>query len=432
MLVMKRRHLLLCLMSSGFLFVGCKSSSSNSAAKAEEVSTAPASGFKLHALEQTHPNEDAMIQGIAASIAKSVTTNRDAHPKAHACVYNAQVQINPDLDVGLRKGVFATPGKTYEAIMRFSSGSSNPKANDTERGSQGLAMKILLDPEQQSTVEDIPGEVQHTPPNAPAFATPRTARDFYKTFDIISIDGLSEFVVDDLATYGAFFKAAPQVGPAVKAAIGAAMAEAKKAGKTLTKEEIGKIAATTALGVWRSQYTSKIPTENQAIIEGLLLKLMAVKPENLLSERYNSWVPYAFDETNAVKYSFIPCTDLSGSKAVALEENFYRTQLRADLDSLAAKGRSGCFELVAQFHDASMPSVEHASHAWGPEASRKYTKLATVRVPNTVTDPTFCEALSFNPAHALPNQRGIGATQRARRIIYATISNKRTTTVEGH
>lgn len=424
MLIAKRHHLLLCLMSSSFLLDGCKSSSSNATAKDDNTTVEPAFSLKMHALEEKQPSEDALIQGIATSIAKSVTTHRDAHPKAHACVYNAKVQINPDLDAGLRKGVFATPGKTYEAIMRFSSGSSNPQADDREGGSQGLAMKILLDADQQKNVEDISGEVPHTPPNAPAFTKPHSTIDFYKTFDIISIDGLSEFVVDDLATYGAFFKAAPQVGPAIKAAA----IEAAKAGKPLKPAELIGV----GMGVWRREYTSKIPAENQPIIEALLMKLMTVRPANLLSERYNSWVPYAFDETRAVKYSFVPCTDLTGSKPVAPDANLLGSQLRADLNMLNASGKAGCFELVAQFHDDSMPSVEHASHAWGPEASRKYVKLARVRVPNTVTDPTFCEALSFNPAHALPNQRGIGATQRARRTIYAVISNKRTTAVEGH
>ena len=420
MLVSKRYHLLLCVMSSGYLFQACKSSSSNSVAKEANNSTETTSGFKLHALEQKQANEEPLIQGITASIGQTITTHRDAHPKAHACVYNAQVQINSDLDVNLRKGLFATPGKTYEAIIRFSSGSSNPAVDDRTGGSQGLAMKVILDPDQQRDVEDLAGEVQHTPPNTPAFKTPHTTRDFYKTFDIISIDGLSEFVVDDLATYPAFFKASAMVGAAAKAAATAVPPK--------TPQEIGMI----TWGVWKSEYISKLPPENQPIIATLLQTLGGVRPTNLLSERYNSWVPYAFDEAQAVKYSFVPCTDLSGSKPVTPEANFLGSQLRSDLNMLASGNKTGCFQLVAQFHDSSMPSVEHAAHEWGPAASRKYVPLATVRVPNTVTDPAFCEALSFNPSHALPDQRGIGATQRARRAIYAAISNKRTTNVEGH
>src|SRR5690606_35505133 len=42
---------------------------------------------------------------------------RDAHAKAHGCV-KAEVRVLPDLDSSLRAGVFAEPGKTWQAVMR--------------------------------------------------------------------------------------------------------------------------------------------------------------------------------------------------------------------------------------------------------------------------------------------------------------------------
>lgn len=400
-------NLLLALTTTSTLNLSSCRSAHSSPVQNTELS-AVSTEVPLHALESKAPSEDALITGLVASIKATVTNHRDAHPKAHACVYNAALTVEPQLAANFQEGIFSIPGKTYEAIARFSSGSSSPQADDRAAGGHGLALKILLDKALQEQIADIPGEVMHTPPNPPAFAKERSTRDFYKTYDIISINGLSEFLVDDLPTYPAFFKASAMVGAAAKQAA----AEGK------TPQQIAQITS----GIWAQEYFAKIPAENVSIIATNLKTFGSLKSSNLLAERYNSWVPYAFDEKRAVKYSFVPCTDLSSSRVVEKDANFLGAQLKSDLNSKI----EGCFELVAQFHDESMPSVEHAALPWGKPENRQYIKLATLRFDNKFTDPSFCEALSFNPGHALPNQRGIGSTQRARRLIYAAISDHRT------
>ncbi|MEB0151248.1 catalase, partial [Pseudomonas sp. CCC2.2] len=70
---------------------------------------------------------------------------RDAHAKAHGCV-KASVQVLDGLDPALRQGVFASPGKTWQAVMRLSNGNAYPQF-DSIRDARGMAIKLL----------DVPG-----------------------------------------------------------------------------------------------------------------------------------------------------------------------------------------------------------------------------------------------------------------------------------
>jgi hypothetical protein len=260
-----------------------------------------------------------------------------------------------------------------------------------------MAVKIMLPETMQSLVPDLPGE---------KFVVDRA---YYKTFDIISINEVEEFVVNDLPTYPAFFKASGMVGQAT--------AEAIAAGKT--PAEIQAITGQ----IFATEYLSKVPEATRPYVGALLQKISAAKSDHLLSETYSSWVPYAYDATRAVKYSFRPCTNTTRLSAPTASPNFLGENVRKDLASIG----SGCFDLVAHFHESSMPSVENAALPWGDPSTRKYIKLGRLTLKPQFEDISFCQSLSYNPAHALPNQRGIGVTQRARRIIYSEISAKRNT-----
>ena len=76
---------------------------------------------------------------------------RGVHPKAHGCA-KATFTIRSDIPEDLRIGVFANPGASYEAVVRFSNaaalvgpdvteppgGSGQPR----EHGSRGMAIKV--------------------------------------------------------------------------------------------------------------------------------------------------------------------------------------------------------------------------------------------------------------------------------------------------
>lgn len=103
--------------------------------------------------EQIPPGEAAMTQGIIQTAVRIVDQHRegtrylrDAHAKAHGCV-KAEVSVPADLDPTLRQGVFAEPGKTWQALMRLSNGNAYPQF-DSIRDARGMALKLL----------DVPGK----------------------------------------------------------------------------------------------------------------------------------------------------------------------------------------------------------------------------------------------------------------------------------
>ncbi|NNG64239.1 catalase, partial [Pseudomonas fragi] len=104
------------------------------------------------AQEQIPAGEAAMTQDTIRTAIKIVDQHRentrylrDAHAKAHGCV-KAQVQVLDDLEPALRQGVFATPGHTWQAVMRLSNGNAYPQF-DSIRDARGMAIKL----------QDVPG-----------------------------------------------------------------------------------------------------------------------------------------------------------------------------------------------------------------------------------------------------------------------------------
>ena len=91
------------------------------------------------------PGEDVYIAQLMASSVESVDGardpsdagdpgpppfRRDVHAKAHGCV-RAEVTVDRKIPSALRAGVFTTPGKSYRAWIRFSSGDTNIQKDST-------------------------------------------------------------------------------------------------------------------------------------------------------------------------------------------------------------------------------------------------------------------------------------------------------------
>jgi hypothetical protein len=64
-----------------------------------------------------------------------------------------------------------------------------------------------------------------------------------------------------------------------------------------------------------------------------------------------------------------------------------------------------------------------------PESEAPFHEVATIHIPvqlfRTPEREALVENLSFNPWHALPEHRPLGAINRARKIIYERISRVR-------
>jgi hypothetical protein len=139
---------------------------------------------------------------------------------------------------------------------------------------------------------------------------------------------------------------------------------------------------------------------------------------------YWSATPYLFGEGRAVKYRMAPAPGQRSSPPATGTASYLTDALRMRL----AAGES-IFELGVQFQtDAQRMPIEDATVEWSVEAS-PFQTVATLRIPSQRIDSAEqiagCEAMSFNPWHALVPHRPLGSMNRARRAIYVALADFR-------
>jgi catalase len=322
--------------------------------------------------EQIPADEAALTQSIiedAISVVEQHRDNtrvlRDAHAKAHGCM-KAEVTVSADLDSSLQHGVLSEPGKTWQAWMRLSNGNAYPQF-DRARDARGMAIKLL----------DVPGEkLSKSPQHA-------SEQDFV-------MFNHPAFFVRDVAEYKSNF---------------AAQADGQK-----------------VLAFFPSWNPSTWEIRHLIIA----LKTLSPAPETPVATTYNSIAPFKLGEHN-IKYRVIPqpeaCPEYQLPEQNQDLPNFLRNALyqQLSLDRVPA-----CFALQVQRQNAEyyMP-IEDPSVEWN-EAISPFETVATIKVPAQDFDSReqnlFCDNLSFNPWHALPEHRPIGGINRLRKAVYEAVS----------
>ncbi|MFZ3154156.1 catalase [Pseudomonas sp.] len=322
--------------------------------------------------EQIPADEAALTQGIIEDAIRVVEQHRDntrvlrdAHAKAHGCI-KAEVTVSAAIDSSLQRGVFSAPGKTWQAWMRLSNGNAYPQF-DRARDARGMAIKLL----------DVPGaKLSKSPQHA-------TEQDFV-------MFNHPTFFVRDVAEYKSNF---------------AAQADGKKA---------------------MAFFPSWNPNTWEIRHLIIALKTLSPAPETPLATTYNSIAPFKLGEHN-IKYRVIPqpeaCPEYQLPEQNQDLPNFLRNALyqQLSLDRVPA-----CFALQVQRQNAEhyMP-IEDPSVEWS-ETISPFETIATIKVPAQDFDSReqnlFCDNLSFNPWHALPEHRPIGGINRLRKAVYEAVS----------
>ncbi|MDF3196265.1 catalase family protein [Pseudomonas sp. 1928-m] len=322
--------------------------------------------------EQIPADEAALTQGIIEDAIRVVEQHRDntrvlrdAHAKAHGCM-KAEVTVSADIDSSLQRGVLSEPGKTWQAWMRLSNGNAYPQF-DRARDARGMAIKLL----------DVPGEkLSKSPQHA-------SEQDFV-------MFNHPAFFVRDVAEYKSNF---------------AAQADGKKA---------------------MAFFPSWNPSTWEIRHLIIALKTLSPAPETPVATTYNSIAPFKLGEHN-IKYRVIPqpeaCPDYQLPEQNQDLPNFLRNALyqQLSLDRVPA-----CFALQVQRQNAEyyMP-IEDPSVEWS-ETISPFETVATIKVPAQDFDSReqnlFCDNLSFNPWHALPEHRPIGGINRLRKAVYEAVS----------
>ncbi|WP_339524074.1 catalase family protein [Pseudomonas sp. EA_35y_Pfl2_R111] len=322
--------------------------------------------------EQIPADEASLTQGIIEDAIRVVEQHRDntrvlrdAHAKAHGCM-KAEVTVSADIDSSLQRGVLSEPGKTWQAWMRLSNGNAYPQF-DRARDARGMAIKLL----------DVPGEkLTKSPQHA-------NEQDFV-------MFNHPAFFVRDVAEYKSNF---------------AAQADGKKA---------------------MAFFPSWNPNGWEIRHLIIALKTLSPAPETPVATTYNSIAPFKLGEHN-IKYRVIPqpdaCPDYQLPEQNQDLPNFLRNALyqQLSLDRVPA-----CFALQVQRQNAEhyMP-IEDPSVEWS-ETISPFETVATIKVPAQDFDSReqnlFCDNLSFNPWHALPEHRPIGGINRLRKAVYEAVS----------
>ncbi|AXP04696.1 catalase [Pseudomonas fluorescens] len=325
--------------------------------------------------EQIAPGETAMTQDIIQTAIRIVDQHRegtrylrDAHAKAHGCVM-AGVQVPNDLPAPLRQGVFAEPGKTWQATIRLSNGNAYPQF-DSLRDARGMAIKLL----------DVPGKQL------------LADRQSHGEQDFVMFNH-PNFFVSDVAEYRQNV---------------AAQADGKKA---------------------MAFFPSLDPRTWQIRHLFIALATLSPPPASPTQTTYFSVSPYKFGEANA-KFRVAPDPDSCPAYTLPAQNQDLPNFLRSALNQQLSTDRvPACFVLQIQRQDPSkyMP-IEDTSIEW-QESDAPFETVAHIKVPAQDFDTPklnlACDNQSFNPWFGIEAHRPIGGINRLRKAVYEAVSDYR-------
>ena len=325
--------------------------------------------------EQVAPGEAAMTQDIIQTAIRIVDQHRegtrylrDAHAKAHGCVM-AEVQVPSDLPVPLRQGVFAEPGKTWQATIRLSNGNAYPQF-DSLRDARGMAIKLMNVPGKQLLAD----------------------RQSFGEQDFVMFNH-PNFFVSDVAEYRQNV---------------AAQADGKKA---------------------MAFFPSLDPRSWQIRHLFIALATLSPAPASPTQTTYFSVSPYKFGEANA-KFRVAPDPDSCPSYILPPQNQDLPNFLRSALNQQLSTDRvPACFALQIQRQDPSkyMP-IEDTSIEWR-ESDAPFETVARIKVPAQDFDTPklnlACDNQSFNPWFGIEAHRPIGGINRLRKAVYEAVSDYR-------
>jgi hypothetical protein len=144
---------------------------------------------------------------------------------------------------------------------------------------------------------------------------------------------------------------------------------------------------------------------------------------NPLQIRYFSCTPYLLGD-RAVKYCVTPVLGTSDFIPPDPADDFLRLSMKQQLSNAPAEF---VFSIQLQSNPRNMP-IEDASVCWDERVS-PFVPVATLRIPvqdfDTPERNKQGENMRFSPWHCLAEHRPLGSINRARRLVYHSISELR-------
>ncbi len=309
---------------------------------------------------------------------------RGVHPKTHGCVVT-DFQIIQDIDPALRVGLFSTPGRKYQALIRYSNASVQ-LAHDLENNknsSRGMAIKIL----------DV-GE--------PVLADDKEN----KNQDFLMIN-TPEFAFPNVRSYQRLTNAL------IESPSGSDPRAAFSPAADWTAEDIENLKKT-------GRVIAKIGTK---IVR------------NPLEVQYFAAAPSLFGSDRVMKFSAEPCDGVKPQQPFDAPPT--KNYLHEALASTMGEKDDVCLDFKIQVLNADQIDedrkqgaeinggdiIEDVTRVWDQDQF-PFTSVAkiTIRTPQGIDLSSKlqqnCEHQSFNPWHALTEHRPLGGINRLRRPVY--------------
>jgi hypothetical protein len=302
---------------------------------------------------------------------------RAVHPKAHGCVM-ADFAINSDIPEKYRVGVFATPGKTYKAWIRYSNatGTVTPDVGKLGASSRGMAIKLLGVEGDTLLGETGPKTQDFLLINQPMFAFPDVSEYLAGTrVQFANKENILPFLAD----------------PAHRT----------------TAEIVRTVIAPSQLA-------------------------------NPLDATYFSASPFLYGDDKAAKFAASPRHPAIPSLTPKEPTNDYlREAMKKTLGSSGAAPVTFDFQVQLRPDglaptDANYP-IENAAKKWETDGAPFQTVARITIPPQDFDQPlqaTECEHLVFTPWHGLRAHQPLGGINRLRKDVYIASSKRRAQTIE--
>ena len=345
---------------------------------------------------------------------------RGVHPKSHGCV-KATFTVNGNIAEKHRIGLFAEPGKTYQAWIRFSNAAvlreDDLKANrDGERqnGSRGMAIKVMDVDGEMLSLDNERSNQDFLMINTPEFAF-ANVRDYLRLDRILALDQQKAadpsayFIPAILAQLGE-----PKPGEPTEVTIKRQNLQAVVANlpflQNLTLEDLKGTIASAKIAKKIAQQTVRNPMQVQ----------------------YFGAAPFLFGPNQAMKFSSTPAEPIHQAPFDEItKDSPSENYLREALDLTMAGSDDICFDFMIQTRTADTQdlNIEDATTTWVGEQDG-YESVAKIIIkapqnPSRDAEEAQCEQLAFSPWHALAAHQPIGGINRLRRKVYADSAKHR-------
>ena len=317
--------------------------------------------------ERPLPNEEAFVQSVIEAFRKQMTDLwrpgkfERGGNTKTHGIVRGELVVNDNLPAHLRRGVFAEP-RTYPAWVRFSGPGPYITPDIDDVGFMSISVKLM----------DVPG--------------PKLMDEEQHTQDFLAVC-TATFVTPDIVANAQLQRASLQ----------------------------------------NAQIYHFLNLHNSHILDLVMQGLWTKTQTSPLEAPYFSCVPYLLGEGQAMQYSFWP-TSGSRTPVPRLPRRPPDDYLRLALEQkLATQDVTLEMRVQVQTDSFRMP-IENAGILW-PESLSPRVPVATLRLPRQSVDyPAALELarrLSYNPWHCVPEHRPLGNQSRARKTMYAALSEMR-------